>query len=103
MGNLRVLVVDDQHLFAEGLKHVIEGESDRRISVIGSAENGKEAVEMAQRLKPEVILMDIRMPVMNGVQATSIIHKQHPDIRIMILTTFDDEDLVFDALNCGAN
>ena len=103
MEHLRVLIVDDQQLFAEGLKHVIEGESNECITVLGIAENGLEAVKMTQTLNPDVILMDIRMPKMNGVQATDIIHKKHPEIKVMILTTFNDDDLVFDALNCGAN
>ena len=103
MAHMRVIIVDDQNLFAEGLKHIIEGESNRRIEVVGTAQNGAEAVKMAQSLKPDVILMDIRMPVMDGVTATDRIHKQNPDIKIMMLTTFDDDDLVFDALSYGAN
>lgn len=103
MEHTKVIVVDDQHLFAEGLKHVIEGESNGRIRIVAAAENGSEAVNLTAKLKPDVVLMDIRMPVMDGVAATRAIHERHPEIRIMILTTFDDEDLVFDALNCGAN
>lgn len=103
MQPIRIMIVDDQNLFAEGLKHVIEGESQGRIKILGIAENGKKAVELVNELQPDVILMDIRMPVMDGVQATDIIHTKYPDIKIMILTTFDDEELVFDALSCGAN
>lgn len=103
MKPLRIMIVDDQQLFAEGLRHVVEGESRGSIAVLGIAHNGEEAIQMARELKPEVILMDIRMPVMDGNRATGIIHEEHPDIHIMILTTFDDDDLVFDALCAGAN
>ena len=85
MKKISVMIVDDQPLFAEGLKYVLRGESGGQIDVSGIAENGKEAVEMAQKLRPEVILMDIRMPVMDGVEATDIIHMQLPEIKIMIL------------------
>ena len=103
MAAISVLIVDDQHLFAEGLKYVLEGESADRIHVIGIADNGKHAVELTQRMLPDVILMDLRMPVMDGVQATEIIHKSHPDIKILILTTFDDDELAVRALHSGAN
>lgn len=100
---IKVLIVDDQPLFREGLKYILIGESQNRINVVGIAEDGKQAVEMVDRLKPDVVLMDIRMPVMDGVEATGIIHDKHPSIRIMILTTFDDDELVFGALQNGAN
>ena len=103
MEKLRILIVDDQQLFAEGLRHVIEGESEGRLEVVGIAEDGKAAVKDAEQLTPDVILMDVRMPVMDGVEATRLISRNHPDIRIMILTTFDDDELVFDALSAGAN
>ena len=102
MEKITALIVDDQSLFAEGLKYVLRGESGGQIDICGIAENGKQSIEMAQRLQPEVILMDIRMPVMDGVEATDIIHRQFPDIKIMILTTFDDDELVFHALSYGA-
>ena len=103
MEHIRILIADDQHLFAEGLRYVIPGESRQTIEVCGIAENGMAAVELAERLRPDVILMDIRMPVMDGVVATEQIHKRFPEIKIMMLTTFDDDDLVFDALSYGAN
>lgn len=102
MGAIRVLIVDDQHLFAESLKFVIQGESGGEISVVGLAENGAQAIELTERHAPDVVLMDIRMPVMDGVEATRRIHDRFPDVRIMILTTFDDDELVFDALHYGA-
>lgn len=102
MQSIKVLIVDDQHLFAESLKFVLQNDSDGRIDVTGIAENGKEAVALAQELGPDVILMDIRMPVMDGVEATGIIHQCCPDIKILILTTFDDDELAVDALDHGA-
>ena len=102
MQSIKVLIADDQHLFAESLRFVLQNDSDGRIDVVGIAENGREAVAQAQELMPEVILMDIRMPVMDGVEATGIIRKRFPEIKILILTTFDDDELAVDALNHGA-
>lgn len=102
METIRVMMADDQDLFAEGIKYILRGESKGEIEVVGIAVNGKEAVEMAAELSPQVILMDIRMPVMDGVKATEIIHGRFPRIKIMILTTFDDDELAFNALSAGA-
>lgn len=102
MDKIEVLIVDDQELFAAGLDILIRGYGKESISVIGIASNGHQAVEMTEKLKPHVILMDVRMPVMDGVMATKIIHDRYPDIKILILTTFDDDRYVFDALNNGA-
>ena len=96
------MIVDDQHLFAESLKYVLQGESLGKITVLHIAANGKEAIEFVQETQPDVILMDIRMPVMDGVEATKRIHNQFPHINIMILTTFDDDQLAYEALNRGA-
>lgn len=101
MNKIRILIVDDQILFAESLKTVIETRADS-IEVVNIASNGKEAVKMAGIYRPELILMDIRMPELNGVQATKIIQEQYPDIKILILTTFDDDEYIHDALNFGA-
>ena len=102
MQPIKVLIVDDQHLFAESLKWVLQGESKGRIEVIGIAENGRQAVESVKHQVPDVILMDIRMPVMDGVEATAAIHASHPNLKIMILTTFDDDELAVNALSRGA-
>ena len=99
---IKVLIVDDQHLFAESLKFVLQGESEGRIEVVGVAENGREAVTMVEENVPDVILMDIRMPVMDGFEATARIHAAYPEIKIMILTTFDDDELAVNALSHGA-
>jgi DNA-binding NarL/FixJ family response regulator len=97
-----VIIADDQHLFAESLKFVLRGESAGRIDVLGIAENGQDAVEMVEVREPDIVLMDIRMPVMDGVEATEIIHKNNPSVKTIILTTFDDDELAVSALSCGA-
>lgn len=98
---VRVMIADDQQLFAEGLRVVIESRAPR-FKVVGIARNGKEAVSMSRELKPDVILMDVRMPEMDGVVATRIIHEKSPDIKILILTTFDDDEYVKFSLRNGA-
>ena len=98
---IRVLLADDQVLFAETLKTVIEMRSDD-IEIVALAYNGNEAIEKAELYKPDIILMDVRMPELDGVQAAIQIHKKQPGIRIMMLTTFDDDAYVHDALAGGA-
>lgn len=99
---IKVLIVDDQELFASGINIILSGQARSEISVIGIARNGKEAVTFVESSRPDVILMDVRMPVMDGVEATKIINQKHPDIKILILTTFDDDQYVLDALSYGA-
>ena len=97
---VRVLVVDDQQLVRDGiasLLHVQDG-----IEVIGTATNGQEALEYALARQPDVILMDVRMPIMDGVAATRQIRQQVPACHILVLTTFDDDDYVREALQAGA-
>ncbi len=101
MGKIRILLADDQILFIESLKNVICMRATD-IEVVGIAYNGMEAVEMTEKLQPDIVLLDIKMPHMNGVEATDIIHKKFPHIKIMMLTTFDDDEFVFDALSKGA-
>lgn len=96
-----VLIADDQQLFADGLKVVIESRAPQ-FKVIGIAGSGKQAVSMAAELRPDVVLMDVRMPEMDGVAATRIIHDKYPDIKILILTTFDDDEYVEFSLQNGA-
>ncbi len=98
---IRVLLVDDQILFVESLKTVIEMQADD-IEVVGLAFDGAQAIEKAAELQPDIILMDVRMPEMDGVQAAIHIHNVSPEIRIMMLTTFDDDAYVHDALAGGA-
>ena len=101
MDKIQLLLVDDQKLFIESLKNVIE-RTDRSIEVIGVAHDGSQALELLKKNKPDIILMDVQMPNMDGVQATRNILNQYPDIKIVMLTTFDDDDYVRDALNYGA-
>ena len=102
MKRIRVLIVDDQKLFAESMKIVLEGDESGQIEVAGIAFNGREAVEFVENDQPDVVLMDVRMPVMNGVEATGILHEKYPDTKILILTTFRDDELVESALGNGA-
>lgn len=97
----KILIADDQRLFADGLRGVIESRAPQ-ITVIDIAENGKQAVSLVEKHRPQIILMDVRMPEMNGVEATRIIHEKYPDIKILILTTFADEEYVNDSLHYGA-
>ncbi|GCE24323.1 response regulator [Dictyobacter kobayashii] len=98
---VRVLIVDDQQLMREGIASLLSIQDG--IEVIGTAANGQEALERALLERPQVILMDVRMPVMDGVQATMKIRLQLPDCKILMLTTFDDEEYVFEALRVGAS
>jgi DNA-binding NarL/FixJ family response regulator len=98
---VRVLVVDDQRLVREGVSSLLALEPG--IEVVGSAADGEQAVRMAVTLRPHVVLMDVRMPVTDGVEATIAVRKRAPDVRVVMLTTFDDEDYVLRALRAGAS
>ena len=100
MKTIRVLLVDDQALFRDGLRALLSVHPD--IQVVGEAANGEEAVSLARRLAPHVLLMDLRMPVLNGVEATRRIREADPACHVIALTTFDDDEQVFDALRAGA-
>lgn len=97
---IKVLLVDDQNLIRQGLKALLELEQD--LEVIGEAENGEIAISLIEQLYPDVVLMDIRMPVMDGVAATREIQKRFPGIKVLVLTTFDDDEYVKAALQNGA-
>jgi DNA-binding NarL/FixJ family response regulator len=97
---IRVLLVDDQALFREGLETLLSVHSD--IQVVGQASNGREAVEVAAEVHPDVVLMDVRMPVLDGVGATRLLMETLPRCRVIVLTTFDDDEYIFDALRTGA-
>lgn len=98
---IKILIVDDQVILAEGIKSVLESCPD--FSVLGVAADGAIGVQMAEKLKPDVVLMDIRMPNMNGVVATKKIKEIDKNIKIIILTTFDDSDYILSAINNGAS
>jgi len=98
---VKVLIADDQTLFREGIKDVLTGE--KWISVVGEAADGEEAVALAKKLKPDVVLMDIKLPKMDGITATRNIKKTEPNINILMLSSFEDEAHVMDAVQAGAN
>ena len=97
---VRVLVVDDQTLFREALTTLLEVREE--VEVVGEAADGAEALELVGRLRPDVVLMDLRMPVLDGVAATRRLRVEHPEVRVLVLTTFDGDDEVFPALRAGA-
>ncbi len=97
---LTVLIVEDQTLMRQGLKTILDLEPGVR--VIGEAANGEEGVRQALRLRPDVILMDVQMPVMNGVEATRAIVAAWPQAKVIVLTTFDRDDYVFQSIRAGA-
>ncbi|WP_308162625.1 response regulator transcription factor [Bacillus sp. ISL-7] len=99
--SIRVLIADDHHVVRRGLVFFLRTQKD--LEIIGEAANGKEAVEQAKLLKPDIILMDLLMPEMDGIQATKIIKQAQPDIKIMMLTSFSDQDHVIPALEAGAS
>ncbi len=101
MKKIKVLLVDDQVLFVENLKTVLEIQADD-IEVAGIAFDGETGIDLAKKLHPDIVLMDVRMPGMDGVEAAGRIHEMYPDIRIMMLTTFDDDEYVHEALDNGA-
>ncbi|MBE2238272.1 MAG: response regulator transcription factor [Caldilineaceae bacterium] len=98
---IRVLLCDDQSIVTEGLRVILRQPDD--IEVVGTAENGLEAIEQVAELAPDLVLMDLRMPVMNGIQATARIRQEHPATRVLVLTTYDDDEWVFDAIRAGAS
>jgi len=98
---IRVLIADDQALIRVGFRLVLEAEDD--LVVVGEAGDGQEAAELAARLRPDVVLMDVRMPVLDGIAATALIARTAPDTRILVLTTFDLDEYAFGALDAGAS
>lgn len=98
---IRLLLVDDQVLFLESLQTVIKTTAED-LEVVGIAANGKTAIDLALEQEPDIILMDVRMPDMSGVECTRIIKEQLPGVHIMMLTTFDDDEYVLQALSLGA-
>ncbi len=97
---IKLLICDDQYVVREGLKAIFEADTD--LHVVGTAADGAEALELLPHLRPDLVLMDLKMPVMNGVQATRHIRQKYPDVKILVLTTYDADDWVFDAIRSGA-
>jgi DNA-binding NarL/FixJ family response regulator len=98
---IRVLIADDQALVRGGFHSILAGQDD--IEVVGEAEDGKEAVELAERLRPDVVLMDIRMPGVDGIEATRRIGARGIVTRVLVLTTFDVDEYVYEAMKAGAS
>ena len=98
---IRVLLADDQSILADGIKSVLSSCPD--LEVVGIASDGFEALKLVDSSDPDVVLMDIRMPNMNGVIATQEIKRRRPDVKVLILTTFDDSDYILNAINNGAS
>jgi DNA-binding NarL/FixJ family response regulator len=97
---IRLLLVDDQSLICQGLKAMLTLEPD--LQVVGTADNGETAIEQVAALQPDVVLMDVRMPVMDGREATRIICQQYPDTKVLVLSTFDDDRYVAQSIRAGA-
>jgi DNA-binding NarL/FixJ family response regulator len=97
---IRILIADDQPFFRQGLADLLDLEED--LEIVGQANHGKEAIALTQQLQPDVILMDVRMPVCDGVEATRDIHQRFPWIRILVLTTFDEDEYIWQSLQAGA-
>lgn len=97
---IKVMIVDDQPILSEGIKSVLS--TSDALEVIGVAEDGRDALDKMENNVPDVVLLDIRMPNMNGVVATGEIKKKYPSVKVLILTTFDDSDYILSALNNGA-
>lgn len=99
--SIRVVVADDQPIVRSAFKTILDAQSD--LAVVGEAENGRDAVAVARRLRPDVVVMDIRMPEMDGIEATRQLTAGPEPIRVLVLTTFDLDEHVYDALHAGAS
>lgn len=98
---IKVLIAEDQELIRQSLEIILSNKPDMKI--VGIAEDGNKAIELAHKLIPDIILMDIRMPFVDGVKCIKIIKEKHPQIKIIVLTTFDDDEYIFNALKNGAS
>ncbi len=99
---LKLLLVDDQRMFAESLEAFLKNYADDMV-VVGIAGNGREACDFAAKCRPDIILMDVRMPVMNGVEAVGVIKERYPNVKIIMLSTYDEDEFVRSALSKGAS
>lgn len=100
MANIRVLLVDDHAILREGIRYLLSASGE--VDVVGEAQDGVEALDMVEQLKPDAVLMDIAMPRMNGIEATTELKKRHPDLPVLILSMYDSEEYVLPILKAGA-
>ncbi len=98
---IKVIICDDQAIIRDGLEMLLKLEKD--IEVMGQAQDGAEAVAMVQQAQPDLVLMDLKMPGMNGIEATRQIRANFPQVKVLVLTTYDDDEWVFDAIRAGAS
>ncbi|MEO1443040.1 MAG: response regulator transcription factor, partial [Chloroflexota bacterium] len=98
---IRTIITDDQALARDGLKMILSASPD--IDVVATAENGAQAVDLVEKYKPDLVLMDLKMPVMNGILATRKIIERFPNMKVLVLTTYDADEWVFDAVRAGAS
>lgn len=98
---MKVIICDDQAIVRDGLTMLLKLEPD--IQIIGTASEGATAVELVDKESPDLVLMDLKMPILNGVEATRQIKTRHPDIKVLVLTTYDDDQWIFDAIHAGAS
>ena len=96
----KILICDDQEIVCEGLQTIINADTD--LNVVGIAHNGTEALDLIPEVQPDLVLMDLKMPGMNGVLTTRKINETYPDIYVLVLTTYDDDEWIFDAIRSGA-
>lgn len=98
---MKVIICDDQALVREGLEMLLNLDQD--IEVVATAENGFDALKLVEQHTPHLVLMDLKMPVMNGIEATREIRRKHPQVKVLVLTTYDHDDWLFDAIRAGAS
>lgn len=98
---MKILICDDQAVIRDGLELLLKLEKD--FQVVGCAQDGAEALELAAKHQPDLALMDLKMPIMNGIEATRQIRKKFPHIKVLVLTTYDDDEWLFDAIRAGAS
>ncbi|AMQ69916.1 MULTISPECIES: response regulator transcription factor [Bacillus amyloliquefaciens group] len=96
-----IIIVDDQQIVREGLKMILSLHEE--INIVGEASNGEHLLDLLKQIRPEIILMDIRMPIMDGIEATKLVKERYPDIKVIILTTFNDSEYIFTGLKSGAD
>lgn len=98
---MRIIICDDQAIVRDGLAMLLR--LDREIEVVGTAEDGAEAIELVEKERPDLVLMDLKMRGMNGIEATRRIRNRYPNVKVLVLTTYDDDEWVFDAIRAGAS